>query len=500
MSRVLHHNFVFGLTGEREEMLVEDGLVIARAARIDAAADAARVDHEGRMIIPPFIDSHCHILPVGLDLMSLNLGESESVEEVLQCVREGRKERGDGWLVAVHYDQNRYGRHLSLRELDDASGPGPALLRHVSGHSAIANSAALRLAGIDHNAADSPGGNFERDSSGNLTGVLLEKAMDAVFERIPKPTVEQLVEAILAAGESMQTYGICCAADMHTGFLDLADELDAYRIAAERGCKIQTRLYLRWSKLFGPRAISSEIFKEKVAAIDATAGQVKIAGVKIFADGAIGSGTAAIYGSYTDASPSDKGYSGQMIYSSNRLDQMVKTATDAGYQVSVHSIGDYCTDKVLDAFEKSGEPSRHRIEHAMLLSDSQVERMARLNCFVNMQPEFLVRFGTTYRSKLGLERAAKIKRFRSVLDAGLRLSLSSDRPIVSGDPRVGIALAVNRPAGFDPVEECTLQEAVAGYTREAAKVNGDSETTLQEGQRADYLVEDNDATRRRKAQ
>jgi len=417
-----------------------------------------------------FIDSHCHILPTGLDLLSLNLGSADSVDEVVALLE--TVEASD-WLMAVHYDQNRYGQHISLRELDLVTGERPALLRHVSGHSAVANSIALRLAGIDDSTPNPPGGEYERDVNGRLTGVLLEKAMDAIYAQIPKPGIEQMVAAILAAGASMRGYGIVCASDMHTGFMDLADELDAYRIAAERGCEIDTRLYLRWSSVFGPRALDPVVLGRKLAEIEATKGRVRVSGIKIFADGAIGSGTAAIYGSYVGRESGGKEYSGQMIYSNERWEQMVKTASDAGYQVSVHSIGDYSSDRVMDAFEKSGCPERHRIEHAMLLSDSQIERMAKLNCFVNMQPEFLVRFGKTYIKQLGPDRAFRLNRYRSVLDAGLRLSLSSDRPIVAGDPQVGIDLAVNRPEGFDPAENCTLEEAIRGYTTEAAAVNGD---------------------------
>jgi predicted amidohydrolase YtcJ len=488
MNRQLHTNFVYGLTGERQEMLVENGLVITRSASVEAPG-VPIIDHAGKTLIPPFIDSHCHILPTGLDLLSLNLGQMDSIQEVLDAVRDERARTGPGWLIAVHYDQNRYGRHVTLAELDAVSDGEPTFLRHVSGHSALVNSSALQLAGIDHDTKDPEGGSFERGRDGRLTGVLLEHAMDKVMGQIPRPTVEQMAQAILAAGESMRSYGIACASDMHTGFIDLEEELDAYRIAAERGCKINTRLYLRWSKVFGPRAMPPELLQEKLGDLEKTNGRVRVAGIKIFADGAIGSGTAAIYGTYAGKPESPKGYSGQMIYTSEKLDQMVKIATEAGYQVSVHSIGDYSTDRVMDAFEKSGAPQRHRIEHAMLLSDAQIERMAKLNCFINMQPEFLVRFGQTYKNQLGQERAARIKRMRSVLDAGLRLSLSSDRPIVTGDPKIGIALATNRPEGFDPTESITFQEALRGYTVEAAAANGDTETagTFDPGAPADFL-------------
>jgi len=155
--------------------------------------------------------------------------------------------------------------------------------------------------------------------------------------------------------------------------------------------------------------------------------------------------------------------SGQLIYSPTRLREMVQTAHRAGFRVATHSIGDYATDLVMDAYEATGEPSRHRIEHAMLLSDAQIERLAGLGCAVTFQPEFLIRFGHSYRRQLGPERMARLKRARSLLDAGIPLSFSSDRPIVPGDPKDGIRAAVHRPEGFDPAENITLPEAFRAY-------------------------------------
>jgi predicted amidohydrolase YtcJ len=230
----------------------------------------------------------------------------------------------------------------------------------------------------------------------------------------------------------------------------------------------------------------------------------RICGIKIFADGAIGAGTAAIYGTYASQDPplglalGREGVqareapetSGQLIYAPERLKQMVRTAADAGYQVAVHSIGDYSTDLVLNAFEETENPARHRIEHAMLLSDAQIERLASLGPHVAMQPEFLVRFAHAYKRQLGPERASQLKRFRSIKDAGLRLSLNSDRPIVSGDPWAGVEVASNRPGGFDPAENLTREEAILGYTVFGAMALEDEGDygSLEVGQRADWVV------------
>ncbi len=425
--------------------------------------------------MPPFTDAHCHILPTGLDLQKLHLGDCQSREDILARVR-ARMETLDGgdWLLAVHYDQTKFadGRHVTRAELDQISATRPILLRHVNGHASIANSAALLAAHVPEDVPDPKGGEYLRDDSGSPNGVLLERAHEHVSSFAPRPTLDQMIEAILLAGEKMSALNIATASDMMTGRWDLAQELEAYRIASERGCKINVRLYAQWSAMFGPRKIEATRLATLTSAMDEA--RCRLAGIKIFADGAIGSATAAIYGRYMGGEQAHGDTSGQLIYPPERLTEMVLTAHRAGYQVAVHSIGDYSTDLVLNAFEATGEPSRHRIEHAMLLSDGQIDRMAKLNCFCTMQPEFLMRFGHAYKRQLGPERAKTLKRARSVIDAGIRLSFSSDRPIVAGDPLDGINTAVGRPEGFDLSENVTLEEAIDAYTRQGILVNGDA--------------------------
>lgn len=489
--REIWTDFRWGLTGESQQMVVEDGKVVERAAHIDIEGAQGRVVNvEGQWLLPAFNDAHCHILPTGLDLRKLHLGPYGTPAEVLDAVRDylPRVPEGD-WLQAVHYDQTRFpdGEHLTSAALDAISTDVPILLRHVNGHASVANSAALRVAGVDGATPDPTGGTYVRDASGALTGVLLERAHEHVSHAKPMPSLEEMVEAILAAGESMRSLGITCASDMMTGQWDLDRELEAYRLASERGCKVRLRLYLQWTPLLGPRAMDPGRLEEHRLAMDPEL--CRIAGVKIFADGAIGSATAAIYGRFT-TSEGPGVIDGQLIYAPERLDKMVTVGHDAGYCVSIHTIGDRSTDLVMDSFAKTDDPARHRIEHAMLLSDAQIERMAELGCHLAMQPEFLFRLGHAYKRQLGPERASKLKRLRSVLDAGIRLSLNSDRPIVAGDPWDGIRAAVNRPPGFDPGEALTTVEAINAYTAGGADANDEIETLgqLEEGQWADYQL------------
>lgn len=486
--RELITNFIWALDGSPQEMLVEDGKVVFRRSPEVGLPEGSWVrDLGGASLIPAFIDPHCHILPTGLDLQKLHLGDCETPEGVIAKVAARHAEMEPGaWLHAVHYDQTRFtdAKHLTRRDLDAISADRPILLRHVNGHASIANTAALTAAKIAPDVADPNGGTYVRDESGTVTGVLLERAHEFVSSAAPEPTLDEMVDAIMAAGDKMADLGIIAATDMMTGRWNLDRELTAYRLASERGCRIRLRLFLQWGTVLGPRGMGPSLLQTHRDAMDPERCQVE--GLKIFADGAIGSATAAIYGNYL----TDPSSSGQLIYSHERLAEMIAKADAAGWRLAIHSIGDRSTDLVMEAYEKTQDPSRHRIEHAMLLSDAQIDRLARIGCHVSMQPEFLLRFGHAYRKQLGPDRAATLKRFRSVLDAGIPLSFSSDRPIVAGDPRDGMRMATSRPDGFDPQENVTISEALRATTELAARANGDEHFmgTLLPGQLAEWQL------------
>jgi hypothetical protein len=486
------------------ELYVEDGRFASKPIPAQVLTEVDEdVDCEGKFLLPGFIDSHCHILPTGLDLLKLNLTSCSTREEILDMVRDRHRSQPEGWLLAVQYDNNKFadGEHLTVHDLDSVSSTRPILLRHYNGHCSIANSVALALAKVTHETPNPSGGEFGRDASGKLNGVLLEEAHELVWQATPTPSLDEMVEAIMAAGDKMADLGITCASDMMTGRFHLLNEFQAYQIAASQGCRIRTRLYVQWRDVFGPRGIGLEALREQETAFS---DPHRIAGIKLFADGAIGSATAAIYGAYSGhpangpviskngKSASQAGTSGQLIYAPEKLIAMTKTASDAGYQVAIHAIGDYASDLVMDAFEATGVPSMHRLEHAMILSNEQIERLQKLDCFVTFQPEFLLRFGHVYKRQLGSDIASKLNRTRSIIDSGIKLSLSSDRPIVPGDPIDGIRSAANRPEGFITEENCTLIEAINGYTIHGAEVNGDAGLlgSLEAGELADFQLRD----------
>ena len=499
-------NFRTLARAEYHEMFVEDGLFASDPipAQVDLMGET-EVDCGGKILLPGFIDSHCHFLPTGLDLLKLNLTACSTREEILDAVRDRHQSQPESWLLAVQYDHNKFadGEHLSMVELDAISSSRPILLRHYNGHCSVANSVAFAMAGVTEETPNPSGGEFGRDAGGRLSGVATEDAHEVLWAATPMPSLDEMVEAIMKAGDKMADLGITTASDMMTGRFHLLNEFQAYQIAAARGCRVRTRLYVQWKEVFGPRGIGLDQFRELEATFT-DPNRTRVSGIKLFADGAIGSATAAIYGSYSGhpapgpviskngKNTTQQGTSGQLIYAPEKLNAMTKTASDAGYQVAVHAIGDYAVDLVMNAFEATGRAVDHRLEHAMILSDPQISRLQALDCFVTFQPEFLHRFGHVYKRQLGPKVASKLNRVNSAINARLKVSLSSDRPIVPGNPMDGIRTAVRRPEGFVQDENITLDEAILGYTVRGAEVNGDSGLmgSLKRGELADYqLVE-----------
>ncbi len=467
----------------------ERGLTVEGGWFSQIGGDIKGGEWEGYVALPGFIDAHCHVLPAGLDLLKLNLSGCDSKAAVLAAVREWAPKVGDGqWLLATQYDQNKWGEHLTRFEIDAVVKDVPVLLRHSNGHASVANTAALRAAGIADDVSDPVGGEFERGEGGVLTGVLLEKAHEIVTSRAPEPGLEEMVEAILRAGDSMAGFGITTATDMMTGRWDLTKELEAYRIASERGCKVRLRMYMQWREVLGDRGIDPAHLQNLMEAMDEDV--CKVLGLKVFADGAIGSATAAIHGKFVTT-----GRNGKLIYPEVELARILALIDAEGWSCSVHTIGDRSTDLVVEAFEKTADPARHRIEHAMILSDDQIDRLKRLGSHVTLQPEFLYRFGHAYKAQLEDGVWQKLIRVRSLIDAGLSLSFNSDRPIVVGDPWVGIGAACSRPEGFDEAESCSVAEGVDLYTRGGAVANfdGDWLGAIREGFGADFQIYEREA-------
>lgn len=299
-----------------------------------------------------------------------------------------------------------------------------------------------------------------RDEKGEPTGLLQEEAMGLVYRVVPKPDKYQMRDAIKNAMRSMMSYGITCASDMMTGSYGLEEEFWAYEKAIEEVGGFRCRLYIAWEYLFEREDFDKCDFPDSDL--------LKVGGVKLYADGAIGAGTAAFY------EPDTMGSEGMLIHKPRELERKILIAEEKGFSLAVHAIGERAVDVVLDALSKTKNPSAHRIEHAMALNENSLRRIAELQVRTVLQPEFLSAFHKTYFSRLKESVARKLKPLRSLIEGGARVALSSDRPIVEGNPWTGIYSASHREEfGFDPCENITLWETVKLYTQGGAIANGD---------------------------
>jgi len=319
----------------------------------------------------------------------------------------------------------------------------------------VANSAALSLAGVDSDSPDPEGGSFDRDSAGRPNGVLRETAIQAVSAAVAPLVAAPPDSAILRALGDITRMGIGSV----TGIVSVGepiwcgvrDELDVL-------CRLAPALPVDVDVL----VIASDTHELAEAAekIRNTQGRIRFLGWKDFADGSFGGHTAAMHEPFADR-PDTSG--------TDRLDPehamtMARTSMMLGGSVAIHAIGDRANDRVLDVFEElvdmGAAPERLRVEHASLLTDAAIERMARLGVTASVQPAFLASEGDWLEKRLGEERMSRVYPFRSLLEAGVNVIGGSDAPVELPDPATGIAAAIDRP-GFNPSESLTPDQAEA---------------------------------------
>jgi len=474
----------------REEHL----LAVGDAADLAACYPSAkRVDGGGLFVVPGFNDCHCHILAYGLDLSAANLSPEHApdIPSLISQLRRWAQDNPDApWIVGSFYDQNRMAerRHPTRHDLDQVSLEKPVFIEHTSKHGGVANSVALRIAGITRETPDPPGGTIERDAHGEPTGVLLERATDLVTRHQPPLSHRQRVRAIHLAAQAMAKKGITAASDASTGWGDLEGEVAACVQAVNEGAPLRVTLMIlanalrRDGRWLQPQDIGTG------------SNGVRVGIAKVFADGALTTRTAALKEPYADTETT-----GMLLHSEEELQDLIAGAHRAGWQVATHAIGDRAIEAVLNLYEQAMQTQpradvRHRIEHCMLLDDGLIDRLRALGVVAVLQPEFVARLGDAYRYGLGEERARRLKRTASLLRAGVRVAFSSDCPVVPGAPLDGVRAAMERKTPLGVVlgeeERVDALTAIRLYTAGSAMA-GKDEThtgTLTAGKRADFVV------------
>ena len=487
--------------GFADAVLIADGRVAAvgTADEVEGAAPAGvkRVDLGGRVAIPAFNEAHMHLLPYGLGLSQVNLRAEQvtTLDEVLRRVGDAAKRAPKGaWVLGRGYDHGALdvGRHPTAAELDSVSPDNPVYIVRTCGHMGVANSAAMKAAGIGHNTPDPEGGAIER-RNGALTGLFLERAKRLVVDAIPLPSEDRMVAAIEAAGRDLAARGFATASDMNVGMVAGLNEIAAYRRALAEG-RLMQRM---WQVLAGnPEGIAEAAWNEGLRP-DNTDDMLAWGAVKVFGDGSAGGLTAAFFDPYLESAG---GGTGMFMFPEDTMNRLLALYHRQGWQLDIHAIGDAAIEQVLLGMEKAGEGDaplagrRHRIEHCGFLNAGQRARMKANGIIPVPQPVFMYEFGDLYVKNLGLERSEAAYPMKTWLDEGHHPAASSDSPVSSVDPFINLFTMLTRKTNKGTVlgagEALTAEEAVHCYTWCGAysQFAEDRRGTLEVGMLADVAV------------
>ncbi len=442
------------------------------------------VELGGRGVTPGLVDGHCHLYGLGLALDIISVRDAASEADAVAAVAAAATRRpDDDWLVGRGWDQNLWtpAAYPSRASLDAAIADRPVVLRRIDGHAIWVNSAALARAGITRDTPEPAGGRILRDAAGEPTGILVDNAIDLVEGRIPAPAPALLRRRIEAAAQAAIATGL-------TGVHEMG--IDDATAAAYRELAAAGRLPLRvYAFAQGSPATVEALASRPIEPDDGTA-HFAMRGIKLYADGALGSRGAALLAPYRD----DPGNQGNWVASPDELARAAMVVADHGWQLGVHAIGDAANRAVLDAYQKvverlasraSGSSRlssprgalppeldlRFRIEHAQVLAPSDLPRFARLHVLAAMQPTHATSDMGWAEARLGPERMAGAYAWRSLLDSGARIVGGSDFPVEEVSPLLGLYAAVTRqdrdgqpPGGWYPEQRMTLDEAVSAFT------------------------------------
>jgi hypothetical protein len=410
----------------------------------------------------------------------------------------GRWVRGRGY----NHDFLAERRHPTRHDLDSVSDNRPVLISHASGHVVSCNSVALRVAGIDANTPVPEGGEIEHDEGGMPTGVLKETAMPLVVAAAPPPTHAEARDAILRAMDRLAVEGITSVSDAMTGHdLPASQEATAYRAALESG-RMKGRIVLM-PQIMHVAPVESEKPAMTPGELDVGGDPecLRVGAVKIFSDGAITTRTAALRTHYQGTNNA-----GLPTWHPEQLASMVSRAHAAGWQIATHAMGDGAIEMTLKAYEAAQKASprtnpRHRIEHCSLPDETLTRRILSLGVVPVVQPELIARFGDSYVAGLGREWANNAMPLGWFKHRGIEFGLSSDRPVVSGSPLVGVSAAMLRttPEGrvLGQEHRLTAEEALYHYAVGAAYATfcEGEKGRLAPGFLADLTVLDRDITK-----
>ncbi|MBL7791184.1 MAG: amidohydrolase [Saprospiraceae bacterium] len=450
------------------------------------------IDLHNRLVVPGFIDNHVHFLSGGFQLASVDLRVAQTPADFTRILGDfAGKLPASRWITGGDWDHEAWGGELPRRQwIDNVSARNPVFVSRLDGHMALANSEALRLAGITPQTPDPAGGTIVRDpATGEPTGILKDEAMSLVFKVIPDASTQELDEAFARAQSHALSLGVTQVHDVSSmgGWTDLA----TYRRAHDAG-QLGMRIY-SFVPLSDWKELADYVIKNGKGD-----DMLHWGALKGFVDGSLGSTTAWFHAPYND----EPNTSGLIVTDTADLRRWIYSADSAALHIGVHAIGDRANDWLLDVYanavQRNGKRDRRfRIEHAQHLTPEAITRFAELGVIPSMQPYHAIDDGRWAEKRIGATRCETTYAFRDLLDAGAGLTFGSDWTVAPLSPLEGIYAAVTRqtldgknPGGWVPRQKISVAEALQCYTAHNAYAgwSENSSGKLQPGYLADFAV------------
>ena len=498
-----HVRNVNGYTiGEDGSLIRFQGLLVGRDGRVERIyqrevplhfAVQRVVDGQGRTLLPGLIDAHGHVMGLGLGALQLDLSDTNSLAEAQQRIRDYAAANPNlPWIVGRGWNQEKWGlgRFPTAADLDAAVADRPVWLQRVDGHAGWANSAAMRAAGITA-ATQAPSGGRIEQVGGAPSGIFVDAAEELIGRHVPAPSAEFRDRALAEAQRLLLSMGITATADMGTS----GEDWLVMRRAGDAG-RLQLRISSYASGVEAMRAIAGT--GPTPWLYD---GRLRMIGVKIYSDGALGSRGAWLKHDYRDA----PGQRGLGFLNDAQLRAQIEAAAAIGMQVAVHAIGDSANAQLLSAIEALAPrfpgDRRWRVEHAQVVDPADLQRFGRNGIIASMQPVHQTSDMHMAEARMGLPRLGGAYAWRSMIDNGARLAFGSDYPVESPNPFHGLAAAVSRqdaqgrpPGGWLPAQRLTMEQAFAAFTSGAAHAAfaEDRIGRLAPGMAADFILIDRD--------
>lgn len=477
---------VIGTDGKVKQLLDRKD---KRPERVEFKEDA-----NGKTMLPGFIDAHGHVMGLGFQRMLLDLSDTTSLAEAQAKIKAFAAENPEmPWIIGSGWNQEKWGlgRFPTAADLDAAVAERPVWLDRVDGHAGWANSRAMELAKVTAASKDPEGGRIERTPSGAPAGVFIDRAKRLIDAAEPKPLARDLDRALALSQAALLEWGITSITDMGTRL----EDWQAFRRAGDKG-QLAVRILSYASGTDNMAIIAGPgptpwLYDDKL----------RMVGVKLFLDGALGSRGAWLKADYADAA----GQRGLPLQTPAALRNLMVRASMDGFQVAIHAIGDAANAEMLDAITDMQKDypgdRRWRNEHAQIVDPADIARFAKLGVIASMQPVHQTSDRTMAEARLDPARLTGAYAWRSMERAGVRLAFGSDVPVESAEPFAGLAAAISRTGpdgqpfgGWRPEEAVSRETALDTYTRGAAYAAfaEDRIGTLMPGMRADFVLVDDD--------